>query len=795
MGPDDDQIAAQTALLARYAVPPGAADELFGPDGAIRPVWQPFITHLARLNPEELALRFARGDRYLNDAGIFYRKYEREGSSVRAWPLSHLPVIIHDGEWAHIAEGLIQRAELLEQLAADLYGPNRMVSEGHLPAALVAQNPAWLRPLVGLKPANGTYLNFVAFEIGRGPDGQWWVLGDRTEAPSGAGFALENRVAVQRIFPNFFARSNVHRLAGFFRAFRATLGTLRTVQNGEIAMLTPGPMNDGYFEHTYIARYLGLLLAEGGDLTERGGQIMIRTVEGLRPVSVLWRRQDSETCDPLELNEQSRIGTPGLVEAVRQQQVSIVNALGTGILETRALMAFLPQISEALTGSPLRLPNIATWWCGQPTERDHVLANHRDMMIGSAYATRLPFDAPDSAWMGADMGGDGGGLIRLLVEQGADLVGQEAVTLSTTPVWDGAGLVPRPVTLRVFVARTAQGWRVMPGGYARIGAGEQTAALAMQQGGTVADVWVLSDTPVPHPTLLSGTGETAAEHSLPSRTADNLYWLGRYIERAEGQMRLFRAFYGRVAEGAAANGPLLGAVAEGLGLDPEQGPGAMAERFEAPLFAARDSAANARDRFSVDGFMALQTLAARAEKMRTRQVPVDEIPGKVSILLRMVTGFSGLVHENMYRSSSWRFLSLGMSLERAAEMATLLGTFVSDDAPDGMLDLVLELGDSTLTHRARYALGASATSVMDLMALDEANPRAILYHLTRAKEHIAHLPVSAADGRMSSVARRALELHTDLTVATPDSLNGPRLIALRDALWALSDLITGAYLR
>ncbi|MCA8884534.1 MAG: circularly permuted type 2 ATP-grasp protein, partial [Rhodobacteraceae bacterium] len=521
-----DRGAAQ--LLRDYRPASGVSDELLAPDGSVRPVWRKFVNHLARLSPDEVEARFSRGDRYLRDAGVFYRKYETAGPAERDWPLSHIPVMIHDDDWAEIRTGLIQRAELLEDVARDLYGDNKLVAGGYLPPSLIAQNPAWLRPLVGTKPLGGHFLNFVAFEIGRGPDGHWWVLGDRTEAPSGAGFALENRVASSRIFPNFYAKTDVHRLAGFFRAFQAALEADQDPRDGRIAILTPGPLNDVYFEHTYIARHLGLLLAEGEDLTVRKGKVMVRTVDGLKPVSVLWRRLDGISCDPIELDPESRLGTPGLVDAIRRGGVRMVNALGTGILETRALMSFLPKISEVLNDEPLDLPNIATWWCGQSRERAHVLENADRMMIGSAYSTRLPFDSDDRMTLGRTLEATGRArLERLLVEKGRDLVGQEAVTLSTTPVWHEGRLVPRPMVLRVFLARTPSGWQTMPGGYARIGSGPDTAALAMQAGGTVADVWVVSDHPVSRKGMVGQRpSETRRQDidALPSRAADNLFW-------------------------------------------------------------------------------------------------------------------------------------------------------------------------------------------------------------------------------------------------------------------------------
>ncbi|MGS4946725.1 circularly permuted type 2 ATP-grasp protein [Meridianimarinicoccus sp. RP-17] len=790
-------------LLRGYRATAGKADELVFPDGSLRPVWRGLIDHLARLTPPEVEMRFARGDRYLRDAGVFYRKYDTTGPAERDWPLAHVPVMIDRDEWAGIASALRQRADLLERVVADLYGPNRLVADGHLPASLVAQNAGWLRPLVGVTPPDGHFLHVIAFEIGRGPDGKWWVLGDRTEAPSGAGFALENRTATARIFPEFFGGPRIERLAGFFRAFQQALETAPDGHDtpGRIAILTPGPMNDGYFEHTFIARHLGLLLTEGEDLVVRGGRVLVRTVDGLQPVSVLWRRLDATSCDPIELDHRSQLGTPGLIDALRQGGVRMVNAPGTGILETRAFLSFLPRICRALTGGPLDMPNIATWWCGQKREREHVLAQRARMMIGPAFSTRLPFDAADGTALAG--GTDREGLERRLAMQGRDLVGQEAVTLSTTPVWADGQLVARPLALRVFMARTPDGWQAMPGGYARIGSDADTAAIAMQQGGKVADVWIVGDSDRPStPVAARPATRTHRQEpdALPSRSADNLFWLGRYVERAETAMRLFRAYHDRRGSGLPPDMPLMAELQRLLvpappGPAPVPDPARMARAFDMPLEAALTCAGRVRDRFSVDGMVALQDLVKAARKMREETIPMEDIPRKVSVLLRKITGFSGLVHENMYRSTGWRFLSLGLSLERAAQTAALLADLARDDAPDGALDLMLELGDSAMAHRTRYAGAATPVSVADLMALDGSNPRAILYHLDRAKVQIDHLPRATEQGRLGPVARLALQLHTRLRVETGETLTPAKLDGMRSGLWRLSDLMSDIYLR
>ncbi|MFT4151689.1 MAG: circularly permuted type 2 ATP-grasp protein [Paracoccaceae bacterium] len=782
--------------LAGYRPLPGVPDELMTPNGALRPGWGPLMRLIADLKPEEIQHRFARGNQYLRDAGVFFRQYGDGDSPERDWPLNHVPVVIPEYEWQALAAGLIQRADLLERVVADLYGPNHLVADGHLPAGLIAQSPEWLRPMVGVTPRGGHFLNFLSFEIGRGPDGQWWVLGDRTQAPSGAGFALENRVATARVFSDLYAQSNVLRLAGFFRAFRNALEGMHADHTARSAILTPGPLNDTYFEHAYIARYLGLMLLEGEDLTVQNGHLMVRTVAGPEPVSVLWRRLDAQWMDPLELNGASTLGVPGLVDAVRRGNLTVVNALGSGVLETRALLAFLPRICPALTGQPLAIPNIATWWCGSGPERAHVLQNADRMLIGPALSTRAPFEA-DTGAAGWFRAAPDAPLAERLEKDGALLVGQEAVTLSTTPVWVDGKMEPRPMALRVFLARTREGWQVMPGGYARIGRSDDPTALAMQRGGSVADVWIVSDRPVERETLVArpASYQRPDQGTLPARAADNLFWLGRYVERAEGTMRLLRAWHLRLSETADPSAPLLADLTDYLDdydIDPAE---KVPDALHATLGSAIYSASKIRDRFSVDGWMALNELARTARRMSGTLTPGSDGAGAMRVLLRKISGFSGLVHENMYRFTGWRFLSIGRSLERAGSMAAILARFADEAAPEGGLDLAVELGDSVMTHRRRYTVSTSRETVVDLLALDGMNPRAILYQLADLRDQIALLPGAEDRGRLSEPAKAILKLHTGLAVMGPEEVTTDALLAIGDALGDLSNLISDQWLR
>lgn len=800
MSPDPKPAATkQDDPLRGYRPLSGVPDELFDAKGAVRPVWRSFIAHFAALGPEEIAHRFARGDEYLRDAGVYFRQYGDANSPERAWPLSHVPVLVAEGEWRALAAGLIQRADLLEAVAADLYGEQRLVEDGHLPAALIAASPEWLRPFVGVPPRSGHFLNFISFEIGRGPDGRWWVLGDRTQAPSGAGFALENRVATARIFADLFAEAHVHRLAGFFRDFRDTLDALGGEAGGRAAILTPGPLNDTYYEHAYIARYLGMMLLEGEDLIVDSGRVMVRTVSGPRPISVLWRRLDASWIDPLELDDRSTLGVAGLVEAARRGNVAVVNALGTGVLETRALLAFLPRICEIMRGEPLAVPNIATWWCGDADARAHVSANASNLTIGSALSTRFSLEAGfDEAPGGWSRAAPDAPIDERLRTDGHLLVAQEPVTLSTTPAYVEGTLQPRPTTLRVFLARTPAGWRVMPGGYARIGRGGDPSALAMQRGGSVADVWVVSDRAVESVTMLpvrTAPYVRPAPGVLPSRAADNLFWLGRYVERAEGAMRMIRAWHIRLAETADPATPLLDYVADhldGLGIDIEQ---RIPEALHHMLGSAIIAAGKVRDRFSVDGWMALNDLARTASRMSFTVKPGEDEARAMGVLLRKITGFSGLVHENMYRFTGWRFLTIGRSLERASSMAWTLAAFADDDAPEGALDLAVEVGDSTLSHRRRYAIATTRETVVDLLALDTMNPRSILFNLTELRDQVALLPGSESGGARSPLARAVLQLHAGLAVQVPEDVSGEDLFNCGRDIAHLSDLLSDAYLR
>src|ERR1700688_4399972 len=535
----EQQQAALEQFVSGYRRLPGVFGEMMGGDGRVRAHWQPLLSMLGELGGHEIKRRFATPDRYLRNSGVFYRVYEDAAGIERPWPLSHVPLIIEPGEWTQLEEGLIQRAELLEAVLADSYGPATLTGEGRLPAALIGGIPEFLRPLVGVAPPGGAHLRFYAVDVGRGADGKWWVLNDRAQAPSGAGYAIENRLALSRAIPDIYRTARVERVAPFFQAFQAELVSLNRQDDARTCLLTPGPLNETYFEHAYLARYLGLLLVDGEDLIVRDDGVFIRTVSGLRRTEVILRRVDADFSDPLELNAASRLGVAGLLQAVRGGKVVIVNALGAGLVEARAMLAFLPALAPIVLGTDLTIPNVATWWLGRADMREEMIEKLDTMVIARAFEPQLE-ERGASEVLGAKLDdAQRQALIRSIRDRGVDYVAQEAVTLSSMPVWRDGRLQPRPFTVRLFLAKVGDRWQVMPGGFVRIADNADARAVSLQRGAATADAWVRARGWAGETTWLPAPERILVQRAtglLRSRAADNLFWVGRYVERAEATL-------------------------------------------------------------------------------------------------------------------------------------------------------------------------------------------------------------------------------------------------------------------
>jgi len=789
-------------LLRDYKATPGAYDEVLDASGAVRPHYQMLMAELEDLGAEEIQRRWETGRRFIHEQGVTYNVYGDPMGMERPWELDPVPLMIAAEEWKSLEAALIQRAKLMNAVLADCYGEQKLIHKGGLPPALVLSQLDFLRPCHGVKPANDVFLNCYAVDLARSANGKWWAISDRTQIPTGSGYTLANRLVTSRVLPEVFRDCNVQRLAGFYGHMRDSLSRLakRRTDDPRIVVLTPGPHNETYFEQSYLARYLGYSLVEGQDLTVRDGRVFLKTLSGLEPVDVILRRVDDDFCDPLELRSNSMLGVPGLVEALRNGTVAVANTLGSGLLQSPAFMAFLPGLCRQLLGEELKLPSVATWWCGQKTAEQHVLANLNTLFVKPALRSRAKGMPPGgaSAMSPAELDD----LRKRIQFQPHLFVAQERVELSTAPTWLDGRLMPRPVAMRVYVVAGEDGsYHVMPGGLARIAPLDGARMVSMQSGGSSKDIWVLNDGPVPDVTLLHRNADAIqlrrTGNNLPSRVADNLYWLGRYAERAECTARLLRSSLIRLnSESASSAIALLEPFLQTLEAQHQLPDGhasallrANAETLEAELLTIilDDQRAGSlssitenllrlgmlvRDRTSNDFWRALAMLGDSIN--HSASVPEFLIGDAIVVLnqfLLQLAALHGLAYENMTRAQGWRFLDIGRRVERTIYFSSFLGRALKSSIADtpSALEAVLEMADSSITYRSRYNLMPHIAAVYDLVMLDETNPRSLLFQFRQLTKHMERLPFDSA-AQPNAAHRVLIELVARLRLADPMEL-------------------------
>ena len=725
-----------------------------------RPHWEPLMESLRTLGAEELGRRWALAERRIRENGITYNIYGDPLGANRPWRTDVVPLLLSEDEWSFIEAGIIQRAELLSRLLEDLYGDQTLLKGGHFPAALLFGNPEFLRPLVGVQVPKHSQLHMLAVDLARSPDGQWWVLADRTQAPSGSGYALENRTIISDLLPELFRTSNVRRLAPFFRAQREALIAMAHCENPRVVLHTPGPRNETYFEHSFLAKYLGFTLVVGADMTVRDRRVYLKTVSGLEQVDVILRRVDDGFCDPLELRGDSLLGVPGLVDAIVAGNVTVANALGSGLIESAAIMPFLPGLAKHLLGEELKLPSVATWWCGQPRAQDWVLKHLESVVVKPAFPSRgmePVFGSELPAHKRTE-------LIERLLAFPHEYVAQEQVALSTAPVWEDNRLKPRSMVLRTYVLHTPTGWVAMPGGLVRVSEASG-AVVSMQRGGHSKDAWVLSDRPVDTFSMLRPVTEPLelrrASLIVPSGVADNTFWLGRYVERAENMARILRSMVPRIryAEDTelASLISLYGSLGSPQGKQPRTRRAATFAALEKEVLSMltdderSDSlpctlsevgrvGGNVRERLSADMTLLIGQMRTCMNSEGHAALPQYSV--MLTDCLELLSAFSGMERENLIRGSGWLFMSLGRRLERAIYITRQLRVITRPLSVDNWryLEYLLEVADSSVTYRTRYYTTLQPLAVMDVLMLDETNPRSLEFQLNHLVDLYRELP-------------------------------------------------------
>jgi uncharacterized circularly permuted ATP-grasp superfamily protein/uncharacterized alpha-E superfamily protein len=707
-------------------------DELLERDGSIRPHWRPLIEQLSSGGADTVRRCVDMTRRLIIENGVTYNVYADPQGRDRPWQLDPLPLLIDHREWRELEAGLTQRAQLLNALLADLYGPQKLIADGVVPAELAFGHPNFLWAAHGTRPAGGTWLHLYAADLARAPDGRWWVLSDRTQTPSGPGYALENRAIIARVLPGLVNQLGTRPLSGFFNTLRQSLTRLADDASPPlVVVLTPGPFNETYFEHAYLARQLGMPLVQGQDLTVRDDSVFLKTLSGLRRVHAILRRLDDDFCDPLELRAGSALGVPGLLGAVRAGRVVLANALGTGVLESAAWLGFLPGAARVLLGESLRLPSVATWWCGEKPALEYAIA-HLDRLVVKPAFPNQNFEAR----FGRDLGEEEiAALIVRLRSRPYAYVAQERVSLSQAPTWRAGAnvrLAPRTLTMRVYAVATPNGYEVMPGGLARIAAEGVVDIVSSQRGGGSKDIWVLSDPAAPPARPAASVPQRYLRHDdLPAQLVENLYWLGRYSERCEEKARLLRATLAMRTNAAIWKSAREQCVRHGvLSADGDPVEGVYDDALEFGLAADLGRlgwcATQSRSRLSAEHWRSISVMQRHfSDAGATLADPLETLDR----LLVSLTALCGFALDDMTQDDGWRLLMLGRRLERIQFLAGLLSDRLTNHEAlgQGELEWLLDVGGVSITYRTRYVATPQLAPVLQLLILEEASPRSLAF--------------------------------------------------------------------
>ncbi len=786
--------------LSWYPHPEGTYDEAFTESRIARPHWQRLVESISSLGKDGLSDRERRALRILRDDGATYN-LAAEPMSPKVWSLDPIPSVIHDKEWQKIESALIERSTLFDLILKDIYGPRNLIKQGVVPPEVIYGHPGFLRACQSMEVPGNHNLLLHAADMVRSQDGNFCIIGDRTQAPSGAGYALENRTVLSRVMPSVFRDSQVHRLAYFFQALRDMLSKLveDKTDNPRIVVMTPGAYSNSYFEQALLANYLGYSLVQGSDLTVRNGHVWLKSLQGLEKVDVILRRVDDAFCDQAELRSDSYLGVPGILEVIRSGNVVMANPLGSGILETPALLKYLPQISQYFFGHDLSIESVQTWWCGDSHDLQFVKDNLHDLIVKPAIRT-----ASSPSIYGRQLSSvEREQLFERIKAAPHRYTAQSYLAASHTPAWQNGSVCSRPTILRTFTVSNDTSYQVMAGGLTRVCAGENDTIVTNFNGSKSKDTWVMSKALDNDLTLTNKhTLPQGGLHSnLPSRVVENLFWMGRYAERAEMTIRLLRTVFVQINEVDSLPKECRDVLFKALSVQTGSIPG-FCEESEALLnnpeseFVAM--VADASRMGSVkSNLLALLTCTEEIKEMLsadTRKIinnlrdylfeldrayinglpeaPEESLDNLVTCLLAL----SGLNHESMLRGIDWKFQEIGRRTERALQTATLLRSTLTESLSQlnqqQVLESVLLSVEALISFRRRYRTQVEVEYGLDLLMLDETNPRSLFYQVDQLRLLVSDLPRSETSLReMSTEVRLIIQSLSDIQLANLETLS------------------------
>ena len=758
-------------------------DERLCSDGTEKPLWHFLMESLSGMGSEGIAERQDKARRILRDDGATYTVYNEQKGAVKAWELDLIPFLIASDEWATIESGLLERAELFNLILQDLYGPRELIKSGIVPPEAIFAHGGFLRACDGIRLGGEHQLIMHAVDMARDQNGKMCVFSDRSQSPSGAGYALENRTVMSRVIPSLFRESNVHRLSSFFQRLRSKLNSLApNTDEPRVVVLTPGYLNETHFEHAYLSNYLGYPLVQSRDLLVRNGFVWMKSLEGLVRVDVIFRRVDDWFCDPLELKSDSLLGVPGLLDSARQGRVAIANPLGASVLENPVLLKFLPQISKRLLGREPRLSSVDTYWFADAEDRKIIDDQFADFVIRPIFrgqGTTVSANELSEA--------ERNKLLKSIALNPHLYVAQKRLEPSSVPTLKAGQVQSRPAILRSFAVASEKSYAIMPGGLTRVGI-TNTPLISNQLGSFNKDTWVVASEPeLPLKSLREAisSSEQQLYTSLPSRVVENLFWLGRYAERAEASLRVLRTVFIFINGAEAISAPCRRLLLRTVTLATDTRPGflsnteQMLQKPDAELLsvildgsrmgsvkwclsALLNCAEESKELLSSDTLRVINDVRDVLEGLDgdlqsgLMSAPEEALDPLVTALM----AFSGLTQESMIRGVGWRFMEIGRRLERASQIVMFLqsmlveGVSASDQAT--ILQATLLVQEVLITYRRRYRANMDVAHSLEIILLDNSNPRSLRYQLEQLQELIDKLPEVGVSSRELQSEQRAL---------------------------------------
>ena len=801
-------------------------DEMFDTQCNVRPHWNEIKNGLDNAGIKQLEQKQTEIDWRLEDNGVTYNIYNDPEGNNRRWNLDPIPLVLTSTEWEEISKGLKQRAKLLNLIFKDLYTEQKLIKEGIVPAEIIFAHKSFIPEVFNFENKDYYSMRFYATDISRGPDGKFWVINDRTQSPSGLGYAIENRLTMNSISNDLYPNIEILKMAKFIEGFKDMLKSLSSSnhENPLIALLTPGPLNETYFEHSYISSFLDLTLVQGEDLLVKNNQLWLKNLNGLRKVDTLIRRVDSQYCDPLELKNNSQLGVAGLVNVIRKDNLSMINPIGVGILENIGLNPFMKNIAKFLLNEELILPQIATWWCGQKKELDFVLANIKNLIIKKIDRT----DNIEVYFANKLNNEELKNLIEKIQNNPHYYVGQEIIDFSTTPSFTKGKVEPRNTVIRAFSYLHQEKYHVMPGGLIRVSPSKDSLVVSNQKGGTSKDLWILGkDDDFSGNSIFKNRSFIDSRlENISTKRAENLFWLGRYLTRSITTARMIRFNlksmlnlnrYDDHTNSKQTNKILNNALTHltmsypGF-LDDKTATLPMKEiislirdknragTLSFSITMLSDLNANVKNLLTMEAWRIYEKMQKEWNNYNKKEISTNkEHINELDKLLIYLMAYKELIDESIFKEQGLILFDIGSKIEVSqlliSKLRSLLTLKLDKLIEYDVLDSMLNSYESYNSYRAYYKSSLALENVLDFLVFNTKYPKALIYIINQLLADLKELPKNINNSHLSSFEEPIFKVFSMITLTNTQKLLESQedeyvYTQLDEFLSTISDLLT-----